>query len=422
MRIVLGVTGGIAAYKAATLLRLFTEHGHEVTVVPTDNALNFVGAATWEALSGRPVNTSVFERVDQVNHVRLGHQAELVVVAPATADLLAKAAHGLADDLLTTTLLTATCPVLFAPAMHTQMWEHPATVSNVALLRSRGSQVLDPASGRLTGSDSGPGRLPEAEDIYAAAMNLMDPAPTERPLSGKRLVVTAGGTLEPLDPVRYLGNRSSGKQGLAVAQAALTAGAEVELLAAHVEVSLAEFASHPRATLRRVETAAELQEALGTALDRADAIVMAAAVADFRPAVIAGSKIKKRDDGSSPSLELVRNPDILAELARDRARRGTERPLIIGFAAETGDDQGSVLDYARAKLERKGCDLLVVNPVGHGRVFGQETTEVTILRREGLRGAHSEQGAPQALLGTKTEVAKALTAEIARLLAVTTTG
>jgi phosphopantothenoylcysteine decarboxylase / phosphopantothenate---cysteine ligase len=399
-RIVLGVSGGIAAYKACSLLRLLTEAGHDVTVVPTASALRFVGAPTWEALSGKPVHTDVWGSVHEVPHVRLGQSADLVVVAPATADLLAKAAHGLAGDLLTNVLLTARCPVVMAPAMHTEMWEHAATQANVSTLTERGVHVIPPASGRLTGADTGPGRLPEPEDLYAVCARLLAhlPAPhgSHRPagavavahsaatpadehgLERRTVVVTAGGTREPLDPVRFLGNRSSGKQGYALARVAARRGAEVTLVAANTSL-----AAPPGVTVVSVQTARELEQAVAALAEGADVVVMAAAVADFRPAHYASAKIKKSHDPTrpdeAPSIELVRNPDILAGLVRARGE-GT-RPVIVGFAAETGDASGSVLDHGRAKLERKGCDLLVVNEVGEDRAFGRDDNTVHILRQ-----------------------------------------
>ncbi|MGY3321010.1 bifunctional phosphopantothenoylcysteine decarboxylase/phosphopantothenate synthase [Arthrobacter sp. TE12232] len=432
MRIVLGVGGGIAAYKVASLLRLFTEAGHDVTVIPTEAATRFVGVATWEALSGHPVSNSVFDAVHTVNHVRLGHEAELIVVAPATADLLARAATGQADDLLTNTLLMAgDCAVLMAPAMHTEMWQHPATQANVETLRSRGVTVLEPASGRLTGADSGPGRLPEPEAIFTAAMALAgaaaapaappaapdmeprtssDPADAVpsaiRPLAGLTVTISAGGTREPLDPVRFLGNRSSGKQGVALAAAALDAGARVRLLAAHMEVP-----APAGVELVQVETALELRKAALHAAADSDVVIMAAAVADFRPADVSGTKIKKRDDVADPVINLVRNPDILRELVevRDAASRNQ---LIVGFAAETGDAGGDVLEYALAKLHRKACDLLVVNQVGRDKVFGEDTNSVVILSRAGSE--------PQEASGSKSDVAAAVidrvSAELSRVV------
>ncbi|TAP43963.1 bifunctional phosphopantothenoylcysteine decarboxylase/phosphopantothenate--cysteine ligase CoaBC [Arthrobacter sp. S39] len=399
MRIVLGVGGGIAAYKVASLLRLFTEAGHDVTVIPTEAATRFVGVATWEALSGHPVSNSVFDDVHQVNHVRLGHEADLIVVAPATADLLARAATGQANDLLTNTLLMASGPVLFAPAMHTEMWQHAATRANVETLRGRGVAVLEPASGRLTGSDSGPGRLPEPEAIFDAAIALTQGSSDyQLPLAGKTVTISAGGTREPLDPVRFLGNRSSGKQGVALAVAARNAGATVRLLAAHMEVP-----APAGVEVVAVETALQLREAALAAAADSDVVIMAAAVADFRPAEISGTKIKKRDDAADPVISLVRNPDILHELVelRDAAANQLRRSqLIVGFAAETGDGEGDVLAYAEAKLRRKGCDLLVVNHVGTDKVFGQDTNAVVILSRSGSE--------PQEASGTKTEVSAAV--------------
>jgi phosphopantothenoylcysteine decarboxylase/phosphopantothenate--cysteine ligase len=403
-RVVLGVSGGIAAYKACELLRRFTESGHDVTVVPTRSALAFVGAATWEALSGKPVSSEVFFDVPSVQHVTLGQRADLVVVAPATADLLARTAHGRADDLLAGTLLTARCPVIFAPAMHTEMWLHPATQDNVALLRSRGSLVLDPASGRLTGVDTGPGRLPEAARIFEYAVNVLLAAATGRSadLQGRRVVVSAGGTREPLDPVRFLGNRSSGKQGLALAAAAYARGAEVDLVAANVT----EPVPHG-VTVHPVGSALELRDQVRKCATGADAVVMAAAPADFRPATTVGHKIKKRDDGTTPALDLVENPDILAELVTDR---GTQAPVpvLVGFAAETGDEQGTVLEHAARKLARKGCDLLVVNDVSGGSVFGQDDNQAVILAADG-----SQATLPR---GSKRDLAHAIWTEVAARL------
>ncbi|GER22164.1 phosphopantothenoylcysteine decarboxylase [Zafaria cholistanensis] len=409
-RIVLGVGGGIAAFKVASLLRLFKEAGHHVDVVPTRAALDFVGRATWEALSGRPVTADVFDAVDTVNHVRLGQEADLVVVAPATADVLARAAAGLANDLLTNTLLASRAPVAFAPAMHTEMWEHPATQANVATLRARGALVIDPAVGRLTGKDSGPGRLPEPADLFAALAPLLredfPPAMTARPLAGRTVVVSAGGTREPLDPVRYLGNRSSGKQGAAIARAALAAGAAVRFVAAHLETPVPAGVEVSTAS-----TALQLRDAVLAAAEGADALVMAAAVADFRPATYADAKIKKREDGQDPVITLVRNPDILAEAVARRTAGGpgTRMPrLIVGFAAETGDATAGVLEHAARKLASKGCELLVVNQVGEDLVFGADSNDVTVLAADG--------SAPRTFSGTKDEVASGVVAVIAEAL------
>ena len=374
-RVVLGVGGGIAAYKACEVLRQLTESGHSVQVVPTAAALNFVGAVTFEALSGQPVHTGVFSDVAEVPHVRIGQEADLVLVVPATADLLARAAHGLADDLLTNTLLTARCPVMMAPAMHTEMWEHAATQANVATLRARGVVVTEPASGRLTGKDTGRGRLADpAEIVDLARLLLSRPDALPRDLAGTRVVVSAGGTREPLDPVRYLGNRSSGKQGYALARTAAQRGATVTLVAAHT-VALPEPAG---VDVVRAGTALELREAVHAASAEADVVVMAAAVADFRPVTRAEYKIKKTDRDPDP-VGLTRNPDILAELVA--ARRPGQ--VIVGFAAETGDDTADVLEHARAKLKRKGCDLLVVNAVGEGKAFGTEDNAGWLLSSDG---------------------------------------
>ena len=377
-RVVLGVGGGIAAYKAAELLRAFTESGHDVTVVPTRAALKFVGAATWEALSGKPVSAEVWDDITEVPHVRLGQQADLVVVAPATADLLARAAAGLADDLLANVLLTAHCPVVMAPAMHTEMWEHAATRANVAALRARGVVVLDPAVGRLTGTDTGPGRLPEPGAIFEACLDVLRRRGQEPDLLGRTVVVSAGGTREHLDPVRFLGNRSSGKQGYALAEVAAARGAQVVLVSANVALP-----DPAGATVVRVTSAEDLRRAVLQHAPAADVVVMAAAVADFRPVAVAGHKIKKDDTGGVPDpIALERTADVLAEVVAARTAEG-RRQVVVGFAAETGDATGSVLDHARAKLARKGCDLLVVNEVGDGKAFEVDHNEVVVLGADG---------------------------------------
>jgi phosphopantothenoylcysteine decarboxylase/phosphopantothenate--cysteine ligase len=377
-RVVLGVSGGIAAYKACELLRRLTESGHDVTVVPTAAALAFVGAPTWAALSGKPVAADVWHDVHVVPHVRIGQGADLVVVAPATADVLAKAAHGLADDLLSNTLLTARCPVVFAPAMHTEMWEHPATQENVAVLRRRSGLVIEPAEGRLTGVDSGKGRFPEPAEILEVARDVLARTGSANPLdlAGRHVLVSAGGTREYLDPVRFIGNRSSGRQGYALARAAASRGAEVTLLAANV--TLADPAG---VKVVRVETTAELLDAVLAAVPTADAVVMAAAPADYRPSAVSETKIKKADDGAPSVVRLEQNPDILARISRDRVRPGS---VIVGFAAETGDATSSVLELAQAKLARKGCDLLVVNDVSGGKVFGSQDNEAVVLDAAGV--------------------------------------
>ena len=386
-RVVVGVSGGIAAYKACTVVRQLAEAGHEVRVIPTESALRFVGAATFEALSGQPVRTGVFEDIPEVPHVQLGKEADLVVVAPATADLLARAVHGRADDLLTATLLTARCPVMFAPAMHTEMWLHPATVENVATLRRRGAVVLEPASGRLTGTDSGAGRLPEAEEITTLAQLLLERHDALRyDLAGYRLLVTAGGTREPIDPVRFIGNRSSGKQGYAVARVAAQRGAEVTLIAGHT----AGLIDPAGVNVVHISSAQQLGEAVSKHAPEADVLVMAAAVADFRPAQVAAAKIKKGPDDQDepPLIKLVRNDDVLAGAVRARAHgQLPNMRAIVGFAAETGDANGDVLFHAREKLRRKGCDLLVVNAVGDNRAFEVDNNDGWLLASDGTESA-----------------------------------
>jgi phosphopantothenoylcysteine decarboxylase/phosphopantothenate--cysteine ligase len=354
------------------LVRRLSEAGHDVTVVPTEAALQFVGATTWAALSGNPVATGVFSDVHEVRHVRLGQTADLVMVAPATADLLARAAHGIADDLLGNVLLTASCPVVFAPAMHTEMWEHPATRANVELLRQRGAMVIDPAFGRLTGADTGAGRLPEAAELADAAEAVLVGGIPARDLVGRRVVVSAGGTREMLDPVRFLGNRSSGKQGYAIAAAARVRGAEVVLVAANCALP-----DPAGVQVVPVVSAADLQREVRARAAHADAVVMAAAVADFRPASYSPDKVKKVEGQTGLTLELERNDDILAGLVADRADQ--RRPLLVGFAAETGDSSSSAMDHARQKFRVKGCDLLVANEVGDGVAFEVDRNAAVII-------------------------------------------
>ena len=370
-RIVLGVSGGIAAYKAVEVLRLLTEAGHSVRVIPTRSALRFVGAATFEALSGEPVTAEVFDDVPSVAHVRLGQAADLVVVAPATADLLSRAAAGRANDLLTGTLLTARCPVVYAPAMHTEMWEHPATVDNVRVLRSRGAVVLDPDVGPLAKGDVGPGRLPSPESIVSVALAALAGAARGADLAGRRVVVSAGGTREYLDPVRFLGNRSSGRQGYALARTAAARGAEVTLVAANVALP-----DPAGVKVVRVVSAADLRDAVVAAARDADCVVMAAAVADFRPAVRETAKIKKTSE-DPPPVALVRNPDVLAAVSAARPAG----QVVVGFAAETHD----AVAHGLEKLARKGRDLLVVNEVGDGLAFEVDDNAATILGADGSR-------------------------------------
>ena len=402
-RVLVGVGGGIAAYKTAHLVRGLVGEGAEVRVVPTPASLEFVGSSTWEALSHHPVLTSVFEDVDEVAHVRHGQQADLTVIAPATADLLARMRMGRADDMLTASLLVTRGPVVVAPAMHTEMWEHPSTRENVAVLRERVVTVLEPAVGRLTGPDSGPGRLPEREAILDAARAAIAAPRDERggalrDLVGRELLITAGGTREELDPVRFLANHSSGRQGWALAHAALVRGARVRLAAANVALE-----TPPGADRLDVGSAAELAELVAAQLGQVDALVMAAAVADFTSVGRADQKIKKDESApdSVPTLALARTQDILRHSVVSRG--GAARPAIVGFAAETGGDGAAALDLARQKARRKGADLLVFNDVSAG-VFGTADNEVRILDRDGEEVAHAA--------GSKTLVAHAVLDEL----------
>ncbi|MFJ6651317.1 bifunctional phosphopantothenoylcysteine decarboxylase/phosphopantothenate--cysteine ligase CoaBC [Microbacterium sp. NPDC091313] len=390
MFIVVGVTGGIAAYKSVHLVRLLVTAGHEVHVIPTDDALRFVGLTTWEAISRHPVTTSVHDDVAEVRHVALGRRAELLIVAPATANSLAKMAAGLADDLLGTTLLATSAPVVVAPAMHSEMWAHPATRANLAVLSARGVHVVGPAVGPLTGGDSGPGRMSEPEDIVAAALALV---PDRDDLTGLDVVVSAGGTREPIDPVRFLGNRSSGRQGAALALAAADRGARVRLVAAHVDDGVLDAASrHPRIDVVRVSAVADLERAMADAADAA-VIVMAAAVSDFRVADVSDRKLHKADrDGLV--LTLVETPDIVAGLA-DARRPGQ---TVVAFAAETEDSFDALRERAIAKHARKAVDLLVANRVGWHEGFGTDDNAVLIVGA----GAMSEAS------GTKRQVADAV--------------
>lgn len=398
MRVVLGVTGGIAAFKAVALLRLLTKAGHEVTVVPTENALRMVGRPTFQALSGRPVNTSVFDDVTGAEHVRLGKSADLVVVAPATADLIARARMGRGDDLLAATLLMARCPVVLAPAMHTEMWEHPATQENLAVLRERGVHIIEPASGELAGADVGKGRLPEPEEIFAQLQPFLGGGEPGA-LTGLSLAVSAGGTREAIDPVRFIGNKSSGRQGIAIAEAARDAGAATTLFAANVDESL--LAPLQGIEVVRLSSTAELERAVTESAEVSAVVVMAAAVADYRPAATGEHKMKK-DGERGLTLTLEQTPDILAGLVQ--ARR--EGQVVVGFAAETGDEQATALEHARAKARRKGADLLVFNDVSGTRGFGDVPNDVVFLDAEGTEVGRAS--------GTKREVAEALVERIAR--------
>ena len=375
LRIVVGITGGIAAYKAVGVVRAFVLAGHEVQVVATEHALRFVGKPTLEAISRNVVHTDLYEAVAEVRHVSIGQSADLIVIAPATANSLAKLAAGLADDLLGNTVLASKAPIVVAPAMHTEMWQNAATVANAAMLAARGFHFVGPASGQLTGTDSGAGRMAEVDDIVAASLAVAAANEAVRhDLHGVRILVTAGGTREPLDPVRFLGNRSSGRQGTALAQAAAARGASVTLIAAHVEVPLPETV-----TVVLVETTAQLADAVEAEAPANDAIIMAAAVADYRPATVSNAKIKKDAVGDILTLELVKNPDILAAAAA--AARADQ--LVIGFAAETADTDEDLLALGRSKIARKGCDLLVVNRVGWTEGFATEGNAVTVLDRTG---------------------------------------
>jgi len=383
LNIVVGITGGIAAYKAVGVVRALVLAGHDVHVVPTEGALRFVGRPTLEAISRNPVHTELYEGVAEVRHVAIGQAADLIVIAPATANSIAKLAAGLADDLLGNTVLASEAPIVIAPAMHTEMWRNPATQANIATLRSRGVTIVGPAIGQLTGTDSGPGRMEEPDVIVEAALARARagaeasaaPGPVSTDdLAGLRVVVSAGGTREPLDPVRFLGNRSSGKQGIAIAEAARQRGADVTLIAANLEV-----VEPAGCDIRRVSTALELRDAVVEAARGADVVVMAAAVADYRPATVSAGKIKKDHSDAGLTLELVRNPDILAELGH-APHDGT---VLIGFAAETEADDERLLALGRSKLETKRADLLVVNRVGWHEGFAADENEIVVLRAGG---------------------------------------
>ncbi len=390
---VVGVSGGVAAYKSVHLVRLLVLAGHEVHVVPTEDSLRFVGTSTWESISRNSVTTSVHDDVAQVRHVALGQAADLIIVAPATANTLARMAAGFADNLLGTTLLASTAPVVVAPAMHTEMWSHPATRHNVDTLRARGVHVVGPADGPLTGGDSGPGRMSEPEEILQAALAAV---PGDADLAGLQVAVSTGGTREPIDPVRFLGNRSSGRQGADVALAAARRGADVRLLAAHVgDGVLAEAARHPRITIEHAGTAVELRDAALSAAVETDVVVMVAAVADYRVAEMSDRKLSKQGD-EGLSLDLVQNPDILATLARDRR----EGQTIVGFAAETAQTDDELIAKGRAKRRRKGVDLLAVNAVGWTKGFESVDNAALVL--------DAQDNVLTRVQGSKRDVANAL--------------
>lgn len=366
--VILGVGGGIAAYKSCDLLRRLQERGYQVTVVPTPSSLNFVGAATWEALSGRSVTTQVWERVDEVRHISLANTADALIIAPATADLIARITAGRADDLLTNLVLAINVPILIVPAMHPQMWNDPATQSNVAMLRSRGFSVMEPAIGRLTGRDIGQGRFPETNEIITKFEEVTE---IEKDFLGKRVLITAGGTREAIDPVRYIGNRSSGRQGAAVARAARDRGAQVKMIFANAQLSPDEINDLSGIEIVSVETATEMFTALEEAFPKSDLLVMSAAVADARPSQYSEGKIKK---GELRDIALVENPDLLKSIAKLRTKQ-----VVVAFAAETNND----LAAAQAKMEAKGANILYLNNVSNGAIFGSLDTEGFIITSNG---------------------------------------
>ena len=378
--IVVGVSGGIAAYKAAHLVRNLKEHGDDVRVVPTEAALNFVGAATFEALSGHPVSTTVFDAVDEVQHVNIGQHADAVVVAPATADVIARIAAGRADDLLTATVLVATCPVIVVPAMHTEMWFNPATRDNVATLRRRGITVMEPAHGRLTGKDTGPGRLPEPEQIAELVRTRLAGIDINYDWQGLKVLISAGGTQEDLDPVRFIGNRSSGRQGFALAEIAAQRGADVTIVAGNT----VDLQTPSGAEIVNIVSTSELKAEMDSRARDADIVIMSAAVSDYRPASVASSKMKKgTNDDALSTLHMTENPDILKGLVAAREQGEiSQETTIVGFAAETGDEKSSPLELALVKFQRKGCDVLMANDVSEGKVFGNVNNEGWILTKE----------------------------------------
>jgi phosphopantothenoylcysteine decarboxylase/phosphopantothenate--cysteine ligase len=388
--VILGVSAGIAAYKSCELLRRLQDCGFSVTVIPTESSLNFVGKATWEALSGRAVATSVWENAASVSHVSIAELSDLIIVAPATADVIARIAHGRADDLLTTTVLASAAPKLLVPAMHPHMWLNPATQANVETLRERGMLVLDPEIGRLTGKDSGIGRFPETSTILAAVQDLTDSTPA---LLGKRVIISTGGTREVIDPVRFIGNHSSGRQGLAIAYEALKAGADVTVIAGETDPF-----DLPGAKVIKVESAADMLKVIEQNFVDADVLIMAAAVADFRVDQSSPVKFKKEE---LSQITLVSNPDILATMgAKKRSNQ-----VVVGFAAETSDDIESL---GVKKLQAKGADLLFVNDVSGGAVFGQETTSGLLLGMDIATRSFTSV--------SKYEVAREIVQEVAKRL------
>ena len=386
--VVVGVTGGIAAYKSAALIRLFSEAGHSVQVVATVNATRFIGTTTLEALSHNKVQVvdpDLFTDVESVKHVSLAKSADLIVVAPATASFIAKVTAGIADDLLTTTVLTASCPVIIAPAMHTEMWENPATQENISTLRVRGVHIVDPGVGRLTGEDTGVGRLAEPESILAAASALLG----ERILEGVRVLVTTGGTRERIDPARFVGNSSSGKQGLAFAIAAKEMGASVKVLAANLDQSLLQGIDHSN-----VVSASELDKSINDAMGSFDLLIMAAAVADYSPSKISDVKLKRGVLGEKIEISLTANPDIVAAVS-EKSKSSGSSAVIVAFAAESGDDLEAL---AKSKLKSKKCDFVVANSISSGAVFGSDQNSVVLV----------SEGDSARFSGSKLEVARAV--------------
>lgn len=397
MHILVGVTGGIAAYKSAGVIRSFTELGHSVKVLPTQNALRFIGATTLEALSHNVVDSDLYTDVDSVKHIALAQEAELIVVAPATAAFIARYAAGIADDLLLNVLLATKAKVVMAPAMHTEMWLHPATVKNIETLRARGVLVIEPSVGRLTGEDSGPGRLPEPEDIVSFALS----SQAKHDLNGVRVTVAAGGTREPIDTVRYIGNRSSGKQGLALADAAVARGADVKLIAINLDQDLSRFSD-----VINVSSTSELSDALEQSFDFTDVLLMPAAVSDFRVETVSVGKLS-RSEATSFDLKLVANPDLIGALATKKDHVG-KNIILVGFAAEVLDapgDNHQLAEKARAKLARKYIDLVVANDVSNGAVFDSEDNQVVIVGKATKAEAK----------GTKLQVAHAIIDEVIKL-------
>jgi len=395
MNIVVGITGGIAAYKAVNVVRALVLAGHDVQVVATEGALRFVGRPTLEAISRNPVHSELYEGVAEVRHVAIGQAADVIVVAPATANSIAKITVGLADDLLGNTILASKAPLILAPAMHTEMWQNPATVANIATLRGRGVTIVGPGTGQLTGADSGPGRMAEPDEIVATVLAAVTgpgtheagdarETPAAKDLAGRRVLITAGGTREPLDPVRFIGNRSSGKQGVALARAAAARGADVNLIVANLDDGVLDLLPGSVA-VERVSTTLELQEAALLAAGTADLIIMAAAVADYRPESIAEHKIKKETQGDSLELRLVKNPDILRELTSSRH----DGQVIVGFAAETETDPDALLALGVAKRQRKGVDFLVLNRVGWTETFASDDNAVIVLDATGRNVAQA---------------------------------